>query len=197
MEETVTISLKQYNELIETKKKYETSDNSSLEYTIGRLKKNNKELESWNSWLEGKNSTIKNETTNFWLTYFRDLGIDNENVFGYVKAKKIYSQYVTNKKVDVNEYDLYNKYPAFLKNEKIALNKSECIDDYDVLKLQIDIERAIRRFLANNPRFKDGYELNFSVDDLPSLLEKGTTFTSSDVALTIFDKDNNKIIESI
>lgn len=192
----VIISLEEYNELLETKKKYESSDNGKLEYTIGRLKNSDYELRETNSWLEYKNSTIKNETTKTWLKRFRDFAIENENIFGYVNAKKIYGFFLNNN-VNVSEYDIYRPYPSRFDDMKIALNKTESLKDADVLKLQTDIERVIRRFLANNPSFKDGYELNFSIDDLPSLLENGTTCASSDAALTILDKDNNKIIESI
>lgn len=196
MEETVTLSLKQYNELIETKKKYEASDMGNLECEIQMLETKNQALMDRVSYLAGKNETIKNEDTNFWLKYFRDLANRNENVFGYVKASKIYSAFLELTTRE-NEYKIDKPYPQRFNDIKIALNETETLKDIDVLKLQTDIERVIRLFLANNPSFKEGYELNFSIDDLPSLLDKGEEFASSDVALTILDKDNNKIIESI
>lgn len=196
MEETVTLSLKQYNELIETKKKYEASDMGNLEYKIQMLETKNQALMDRVSYLAGKNEIIKNEDTNFWLKYFRDLAIRNENVFGYVKASKIYSAFL-DLRTRENEYKIDKPYPSRFNDIKIALNETEALKDIDVLKLQTDIERVVRLFLANNPSFKEGYELNFSIDDLPSLLENGEEFASSDVALTILDKDNKKIIESI
>lgn len=196
MEETVTLSLKQYNELIETKKKYEASDMGNLEDKIQMLETKNQALEDWNKVLSIKNSVIKNKTTDYWLDFFRDLADKNQNMFGYINAKKIYSAH-SEYLVNGGEYKLDKPYPLYLKRTKIALNNSNHIEDIDVLKLQTDIERVIRLFLANNPSFKEGYELNFSIDDLPSLLDKGEEFASSDVVLTILDKDNNKIIESI
>lgn len=193
---TVSISLDEYNRLKEFEKKYNEPLETKLKGRFKWLEEKNKELEYEVSLLNASHLRFLSLNGQLLIDEFRGIIREASNSFGYINAKKIKEKL---KKIEENHSKYFNfeSYPTNLQNVKVYLNNSTVVEDAEVMKLQNDLLKTIRNFLIDHLNFKEGYEFNFSVDDLPSLLIDGENNAASDTYLSFLDKDNNKIIESI
>lgn len=84
-----------------------------------------------------------------------------------------------------------------ISDAKLALNKTNNIQNIDVLDLHSELIGVVEKHIQNLPKIDGAYTLNFSIDDLETLRTEGKNNASSDTSLTILDKDNNDIIVSM
>jgi hypothetical protein len=196
--ETVTISLERYEELLDTKKKYENDDRSKLDEENAWLKMKNEEYAYDNAWLSKncKYEIISNAI--FFINRVVDDILFNANSFGYVSKstiKRIKDEAINNYKdkgiILRGEHSQKDKYDI-----PIYKNTTEDVPNSDFITLQRDIDNLVYKFMQTH-NVANGYIVNYSIDSLQDLKEDGINCPSCDGYLGILDEDKNEIIASM
>lgn len=196
--ETVTISLERYEELLNFKKMYENDDRSKLNQENAWLKMKNEEYAYDNEWLS---KNCKDEIISdviFSINQFVDDILLNANSFGYVSKstiKRIKNKAI-NKYKDKNiilrgEHAKRDKYDI-----PIYKNTTEDVPNSDFITLQRDIDNLVYKFMQTH-NVANGDIVNYSLDSLQDLKKDGINCPSCDGYLGILDKDKNEIIASM
>lgn len=199
VENSVILSLDEYNRLKEIEKKYKESPCGELERKMGKFELRNFNLSLDNQKLESENHMIKRGKERATINKLCELIDKHANLLGYVNAselKTILRAISIDVVGDINPPMISDEYKE-LSDGKIALNKTDNVSDVDMLKLHYKLIDVVEKHLQSLPNIEGAYTLNFSIDDLETLRTEGKNNASSDTSLTILDKDNNDIIVSM
>lgn len=199
VENSVIISIDEYNRLKEIEKKYKDSPCGELERKIGKLEHRNFFLSFDNKWFEVENHMFKRGNERAAINKLCELIDKHTNFIGYVNAgelKTILRTISIDFVGDINTPMVSDNYKE-LSDAHIALNKTDNVSDVDVLELHNKLIDVVVKHLQSLSKIDGAYTLNFSVDDLETLRAEGKNNASSDTSLTILDKDNNDIIVSM
>lgn len=199
IENSVIISIDEYNRLKEIERKYEETPCGELERKIGKLEKRNYYLCLDNQMFEVENRTLQRHAKRANVYELCDLIDKRTNFLGYVNAdelKRNLRAVSIDVVGDINTTIISDGYKE-LSDGKIALNKADNVSDVDMLKLHYKLIDVVERHLQSLPNIDGAYTLNFSIDDIETLRMEGKNNASYDTSLTILDKNNNDLIVSM
>lgn len=196
--ESVTISLERYEELLAIKEKYENDTRSKLASEIETVNARCEQIEYDNKYMA---KYLKEKMVGFanrQLRDFRDEIFLNINCFGFISSRRFKTIYDKIRNgISIDKIELIEEWPHKDKYD-IPLYKNETVDvsNSDFVTLHRNMDKLVYEFMRTHD-IQDGAILTYSIDNLQDLKNSGTPCGACDGYLGIRDFSNNEIIASI
>lgn len=198
VQETVTITLEKYEELIDIKRKYENDTRSKLANEIELIRARCEQIEFDNHYMA---HYIKNKAAEFAIKVLTDFShkvFSNINWLGFIKKSKL--EKIINKcysNITIDKIDLFDEWPSKEKYDiPLYKNETTTVANSDFVALHRDMDNVVYEFIKKH-EIPNGYVLNYNIDSLQDLKNSGVPCGACDGYLGISDFNNNEIIASM